>query len=164
MFISQIHTSPSVYKDASKAQKKKIKSNNRSGCSPVQTSETLGSEWLTPGPNDGQKRGTDLKKTREGQKLQKKYTRLFWVPMQKKLEDPGSLASQPGYFCVRSVFPYLRAYIPINQPCPNMESIYTILKHAHKQTSDLIAKYYFVHLDQFILSHTLRGLKHMEFY
>jgi hypothetical protein len=44
MFISQIHTSPSLYKDASKAQKKKIKSNNRSGCSPVQTSETLGSE------------------------------------------------------------------------------------------------------------------------
>jgi hypothetical protein len=49
---------------------------------------------------------TDLKKkTPRRTETSEKYTRLFLVPMQKKLEDPGSLASQPGYFCVRSVFP-----------------------------------------------------------
>ena len=67
--------------------------------------------------------------------------------MQKKLEepDPDSLASQPGYFCVRSVFPYLRAYIyqSINpaQTWRMYQPPSPILKHAHKQTSDLAAKY-----------------------
>lgn len=42
--VDKRNSFPSVYKDASEAQNEGKKSNNRSGCSPVQTSETFGSE------------------------------------------------------------------------------------------------------------------------
>jgi hypothetical protein len=130
----------------------------------VHITNSLGSEWLTPGPNDGQKRGTDLQKNPRGTETSEKIHKALLSSDAEKTWGPR-FASITTWLFLRVFCVSLLESIYTNQSTlpKHGEHIYH-LKHAHKQTSDLIAKYYFVHLDQFILSHTLRGLKHMEFY